>query len=276
MGTQKVKEAPAEGKPAAKPKEQVVKKWKGKEWFTVHAPGFLGGREIGEIPATDPKSVVGRNLDVALSTLLGNPSKYFMKYRFKIDQVEGNQATTTFHGFHLIKEQVFRVTRKRTSKVELVRDLTTTDGWKLHFKLFVVMNRSSNTELQRKVRNKAGDLLTDFVTKASLADVLKTSGDGLIQKNIKKFTSKIYPIRFCEIVKIEVVAPGETPKPASPRAPPQETRAPPARKPIVKTERKETKKEPAKKEAAKEAKKETKKEPAKKPAAKKEVEKKPG
>lgn len=44
----------------------------------------------------------------------------------------------------------------------------------------------------------------DFVTKAALKDVVTTACDGLIQKNIKKFGSKIYPIRFCEIVKIEL------------------------------------------------------------------------
>lgn len=204
MGAQRVKkEEPVEEKKAP-PKERVVKKWKGKEWFSVIAPPMFGSQELGEIPTTDPKSLINRTIEVSLAELLNNPTKYYMKLSFRIISLNGKKAQTRFNGLKLVKEQIFRIVRKRASKVEIIHDVETKDGWLLHLKLFAILNRSCNLEIQRKVRKQATGLIEEFVSKATIDDVVKTAADGLIQKNIKKFGSSIYPIRFCEIVKIDV------------------------------------------------------------------------
>jgi len=201
---EKPKESPKEKPVAGAAKERAVKKWKGKDWFTVIAPKMFDEKELGEIPATDPQHVMGRNIEASLAELSGNPSKYRVKLRFKVHSVDGNRALTRFNGLNLVKEQVFRVVRKRTSKVEIVHGFETKDKWLLHFKVFAVLNRSTDTEIQKKVRSKAVDFLKNFASKATVDDVVKTVCDGLVQKNIKKFGSSIYPIRFCEVIKIDV------------------------------------------------------------------------
>ncbi|MBL7160593.1 MAG: hypothetical protein ISS93_01940 [Candidatus Aenigmarchaeota archaeon] len=219
MGTQKVKEGkpekaaekPKEEKkePSSKVKERAVKKWKGKDWFTVKAPAMFNGKELGEIPATSSQSLPGRTLEVSLADLVNNPSKYHIIVKFRIYSVKDSEALTRFDGLNLVKSQIFRVVRKRTSKVEVVGDVETKDNWKLHYKIFAVLNKVSDQEIQRKVRKKVIGFVKDFASKSSVDDFVKTACDGLIQKNIKKFSSNIYPIRHCEIVKVEVKKPGK-------------------------------------------------------------------
>jgi small subunit ribosomal protein S3Ae len=162
-------------------------------------------RVLGEIPTTDPKSLVNRVLEVSLADVIGNPSKFYIKFRFKVDRVEGSKAFTTFDGYAVIKEQIFRMVRKRLQKVEVIRDVETKDGWKLHMKAIIMLNRNTDTNLQRKVRLKTMDILTDFTSKTSLDDLIKTISNNILQKNIKKQSSKIYPVRSCEVVRIGVL-----------------------------------------------------------------------
>lgn len=212
MGSQKPKkdaqEKPQEVQPAVQ-KEKTIKKWKGKDWFTFVSPALFGSKDIGDTPATDPKSLSERNIEVSLAELTGNPSKYTMKVKLHAQAIEGNKILTRFNGLYLIKEQIFRIVRKRASKIEIVCDVETKDQWLLHLKVFAILNKSSNAEIQKKIRLQTIGFLKDFSSKAPVKDVIKTACDGLIQKNIKKFGSKTYPIRFCEIIKMEVLKAGK-------------------------------------------------------------------
>ena len=201
---------PVSAEPKSQEKtEKAIKKWKGKDWFPVVAPKAFGGKELGDIPTTDPATLTGRVLEVSVSELEGNMDKYYMKLRFKITGLENGKAVTEFDGFGLVREQVFRITRKRTSKVEIVINVETKDKWLLHLKIFAILNRAVDFQIERKLRLRVMELLKEFISTANVEDVVKTACDGLIQKNIKKFGSKIYPIRFCEIVKIDVLKKGK-------------------------------------------------------------------
>lgn len=211
MGTQKVKaeKVDEKAKPEKKEKqektaERASRKWKGKDWFMVISPELFGSRELGMVPATDPQGLMGRNLEVALSDMTGNPSKYYVKLHFTIASLDGQKALTDFKKMNIVKEHAFRIVRKRTSRVEVVQDVTTKDGYLLHISLLAILNRASHLEIQRKVRKKVVTFMDDFASKSTLNDFVKTVCDDLVQKNIKKFGSKIYPVRFCDVVKIEV------------------------------------------------------------------------
>lgn len=205
MGSQRVKEEASEKKSEAPKNEKItVKKWKGKDWFSVISPEMFGKKVIGDIPTTDSQALIDRTLDVSLAEITGNPSKQTMKINFKIIKVEGNKALTEFNGLSLAKEQIFRIVRKGTSKIDVIGDVETTDGWIFHYKLFVILNRTSDQEIQRKVRAQAMEFIKDFASKSKSEDFIKTVCDGLMQKNVKKFGSKTYPIRFSDMVRIQV------------------------------------------------------------------------
>lgn len=192
---------------AARPeaKAEKIKRWKGKDWFSILAPKGFKELHLAEIPALEAKSVIGRNIEIGVSELMDNPSKYHMKLRFKVTDVDGSVAHTRFNGFFVVQEAIARMARKKASKLESVEDVSTADGWGLHIKVVSTLNRKSYTQIQKKIRAEIVSTLRETVSKSSLEDLITSIVNGILQKNIKKAGSKIYPIRFTEVAKIEVL-----------------------------------------------------------------------
>ncbi len=161
---------------------------------------------LTETPATDPKSLMGRNVEVNVSELMGNPSKYFMKLIFKIDRIDddGKRAYTRFNGYKVNKEHIYRVVRKRIQKVEHITDVKTKDGWELQISALAILNRNTESEIQRKVRKQIEEFLQSQAKKLGIDDFVKFVVNNVLQMKIRKMCSKTYPVRFSEITKIEV------------------------------------------------------------------------
>lgn len=213
MGQQRVKEYGEEKKEEKKEekekpkvsKERVVKKWKGKDWFAILAPKSFGENIIAETPATDPKTLMGRVVEVTITDLLGQRGKDYQKLRFKIDKIDDNKACTKFSGYVTVKEFISRVIRKRLQKIEIIGNVKTRDEWVLQISSIAVMNRNVERNIQRKVRLWVENLLSETAGRSGIDDFVKFIVAGSIQHKIKKQGSKIYPVRFFEVSKIEVM-----------------------------------------------------------------------
>lgn len=191
--------------PRPESEKGVVKKWKGKDWFVVLSPKIFGENYLAETPTTDPKSLIGRNIEVNVAELTNQANKYYMKLKFKINRVDGKTAYTQFDGYVILKEYLFRVIRKGTQKVQLIKELETKDKWKLQITATVVLNRNTNAEIQKKVRKFIEDYLSERAQASTIDDFITGVINSVYQRNIKKKESKTYPIRFSEIEKIEVL-----------------------------------------------------------------------
>ncbi|RLJ05193.1 MAG: hypothetical protein DRP13_00165 [Candidatus Aenigmatarchaeota archaeon] len=185
-------------------KATVTKKWKGKDWFNILAPKMFNQAFLSETPATDSASLIGRNIEINVGAFLKNPKKHHMKIKFKIIEVSGKNALTRFNGFVCAREYVFKIVRKRSQKVEIINDFETKDGWKLQITGLIILNRNTETTVQRKIRLKAEAMIKEFARNHTINDFVKKIIDEVLQKSIKKKCSKIYPVRFSEITKIEV------------------------------------------------------------------------
>ena len=170
---------------------------------------MFGGKRLGEVPSTDAKTLPGKTIEVSLPEVVPQSQKHFVMLKFKVSNIEGTDASTKFHGFNIAREQAFRITRKRTQKVELVSEMETKDDWKLQFTTVLVLNRKTNVTVGNRIRNEVDAFLKDFGSKTPLDEVVKSVTAGMAQKNLKKVCNKIYPVRFSEISKIEVLSPGK-------------------------------------------------------------------
>ncbi len=185
--------------------ERVVKKWKGKDWFVILTPKSFGENAIAETPATDPKALVGRSVEVSVADLLGQKGKDYQKLRFMIDKIDGKNAYTKFNGYSSVREFISRFVRKRLQKIEIIGNVKTKDEWVLQISSIAIMNRNVEKNIQRKVRVWVGNVLTETAGRSGVDDFMKFIIAGTVQHKIKKQGSKIYPVRFFEISKIEVV-----------------------------------------------------------------------
>lgn len=184
----------------------AARKWKGKDWFAILTPKMFNESFINETPTTDPKTLVGRNIEVSVSELLKQPQKYFMKVIFRIDKIDEKSRTayTRFNGLAVNREHIYRMVRKRIQKVETTYYVETKDKWKLQVTTVAILNRNTETEVQSKMRKHLEERVKEEAGNLDLDDFIKLVVNGILQVKIKKSGSKIYPVRFTEISKIEV------------------------------------------------------------------------
>ncbi len=156
-------------------------------------------------PATDAKSVKGRVFDVSVPEVMGDQSKYYMRINLKTEAPNEKELPTRFHSFFCINEYVMRIGRKGLGKVASFVDCTTKDGWKLQVSAVAVLNRRSNASIKTKVNEIIHQIVTEKSKEMNHSDFVKAVIAGVFQMKIKKAASKVYPVRFTEITKIETI-----------------------------------------------------------------------
>jgi small subunit ribosomal protein S3Ae len=181
-----------------------ARKWKGKDWFVIFSPRMFGENVIGETPTTNPKTLIGRNIEVSLSDLLGVKAKGFYRVVLKVDNIDNKVAHTRFEGYSTLKEHIMRVVRKRSQKIENILYVKTKNDWRLQVSSIAILNRNTETAVKKKVRDYVTKSLQEKASSSSIDDFLKAIISGNLQRFIKKSGSRVYPIRFFEIAKIEV------------------------------------------------------------------------
>jgi small subunit ribosomal protein S3Ae len=191
-------------------KAAADKKWKGKDWFDIGVPSWLGEGRIANTPATDSKSVAGRVIEVAVPDVTGDQSKYFMRIELKTGAPDAEGGVPTkFHSYYCLGEYVMRLGRKGQSKVDTFVNCDTKDGWKVQVSAAAVLNRKGNAEIRAKVQAMMKEMIKEKAAELSHGELVKAVIAGVVQMKIKKAASKIYPIRFCEVTKIETLKIGD-------------------------------------------------------------------
>ncbi|RLI74916.1 30S ribosomal protein S3ae [Archaeoglobales archaeon] len=191
---------------------RVKDKWTMKKWFTLIAPEYFGMAEIGETPADDESKVIGRTVEITLAELTNDYSNQnpYKKLIFKVYRVAGDNAYTKFHRFELTREYLNSLTRRRTSKIEDVIDITTTDGYTLRVKPVTFTVKRCKTSQKRGIRAIMREIVTNYGNSEKFVQFLQECVLGKIPSEIYKNAKKIYPLRRVEIRKIEVL---KEPKP---------------------------------------------------------------
>jgi small subunit ribosomal protein S3Ae len=165
---------------------------------------MFGEKIIGETPATNPKTIVGRNMLVGLPELTGQQGKDFYRIALQIERIENNTAYTRFNGYSTLKEHVMRVVRKRTQKIVTILDTETKDGWKLHINSVAILNRNTEASVKKKVRAHIQKNMTEHIGRTGIEDLIRSILSAHLQRTMKKSGTKIYPIRFFEVLRIRV------------------------------------------------------------------------
>ena len=188
---------------------QAVKKWKGKDWFDIVSPPEFGSKILYQTPSTDPASLIGRNVNVPVSEVTGDRSKYFLWLKLRIADVKGSNAQTIQNGIQCMNEYLSRIVRKRKDKIEITHIVRTKDGWKIRVKPLLIMTRNVSGSVRTNVINNANKFLDDNAKKMSFNDFIHEIIKGSFQMKMKKHLNKVYPVRFSEIGKVKVIEPSE-------------------------------------------------------------------
>lgn len=181
---------------------KVKEKFKGKEWYHIHAPKFLGEGVIGDTPAIDAGMLKGRVVESNLFELTNDASKFHVKLYFKVDSVNGSNAYTKFFGQECTRDFISRIVQKRTGVVETSDILELADG-KMRVKTIAISNRQTHSNIDTKIRKMISDMLS--AEKPTIEKFVQDVISGKTQNSIRNEITKIYPIRIFEIRKTEVL-----------------------------------------------------------------------
>lgn len=183
----------------------AVKRRKKKKWLTIVAPEYLNKVELGETLVSEPENALGRTVEVSVVDVTNDFSKYYMKIAFRINKVENDIAYTEFERLECLRDYIARMILRRVTRIDSIQDLTTKDGVKLRVKALVVVYRKVTRATQKDIRNKVSEMVRNFIENSTIDKVVENILNDSWKKEIIKEASKIYPIRYFEFRKVEVL-----------------------------------------------------------------------
>jgi len=192
-----------------------------KEWYDIKAPGVFQVRNCGKTLVTKSQgtkiatdSLKGRVLELNLADLDNNEDQSYKKIKLCIDEVQGRNCLTDFHGMTLTRDKLYSLIRKWTSLIEAHVDVKTTDGYQVRMFVLAFTKRwqdqvKTNCYAQssqiRKIRKKMTDIMIQEAGKVQLRDLVKKLIAESIGKEIEKQTQGIFPLKDVLVRKVKIL-----------------------------------------------------------------------
>jgi len=182
----------------------MASKLKGKEWYQIVAPKFFGDFVIGETMAMEPKQLKGRIIETSLTDITGDPNKYYLKFYFRVEDVKDKKAITKFSGHDCTRDYLARIVRRRATRID-TNDVVNLKDNKMRIKSVAISNRRVSKNVEIKVRKNVREIIIKNVSEMKTEEFIREIIDGKLQQKIRKAISKIYPLRYFEFRKTEVL-----------------------------------------------------------------------
>merc|ERR1740129_2702716 len=114
-----------------------------KEWYDIKAPSMFTTRNCGKTLCTKTQGtkiaseqLKGRVLEVNLADLNNDEAQSFKKIKLCIEEVQGRNCLTDFHGMSLTRDKLCSLIKKWQTLIEAYADVKTTDGYVV--RIFVI------------------------------------------------------------------------------------------------------------------------------------------
>jgi small subunit ribosomal protein S3Ae len=179
--------------------------WALKKWFSVHAPSYMGGMFIAEVPASEPRKLLMRTLEISLYDITKDLSHLPIKLKFQINRVEGLRAFTRFKGLELTRDYIRSLVRKGTSKVTAITEVRTKDGMVMRVTVIGITAHRIGTAQKSAMRKRMMETLIKKTAEMDIGQFLKEVIEGTLAADLFVVAKKIAPMRKVEIAKIKVL-----------------------------------------------------------------------
>jgi small subunit ribosomal protein S3Ae len=180
-----------------------------KEWYDIKAPSVFSTRNCGKTLVSRTagtkiatEELKGRVLEVNLADLNNDEDQSYKKVKLCIEEVQGRNCLTDFHGMCLTRDKLCSLIRKWGSLIEAHVDVKTTDGYLVRMIVIGFTKRradqvKSNCYAQsaqiRMIRRKMVEIMTNEGGKVQLCELVKKLIPEFIDKEIEQQTQSIFP-----------------------------------------------------------------------------------
>jgi len=193
-----------------------------KEWYDIKAPSMFNVRNCGKTLVSksagtkmSSDGLRGRVLEANLADLMTDSEDLgYKKIRLCIEEIQGRNCLTDFHGMELTRDKLNSLLRKWHSLIEAHVDVKTTDGYVVRmFCLAFTMRRQDQVKTNcyaqtgqiRRIRKKMVDIMINEASKVPLRDLVKKLIPEVISKEIEKQTMGIFPLKDALIRKVKIL-----------------------------------------------------------------------
>lgn len=192
-----------------------------KEWYKLIAPSIFAVKDCGKtlITKTQGQKVAsdglkGRVVEISLGDLNKNEAVSWRKIKLCVEDVQGYNCLTNFHGMDMTRDKLCSLIRKKQSIIEANVDCRTTDGYIV--RLFcIAFTRPQDNQIKatcyaksaqiRAIRAKMTAIMSELGTKGDLKSLVKELISAPIGENIARDASSVFPIKDCFIRKVKVL-----------------------------------------------------------------------
>ncbi|ODV83320.1 hypothetical protein CANARDRAFT_30093 [[Candida] arabinofermentans NRRL YB-2248] len=202
-------------------KKRVVDPFTRKEWYDIKAPSTFENRNVGKTlinKSTGLKNAAdglkGRVVEVCLADLQGSEDHSYKKIKLRVDEVQGKNLLTNFHGMDFTTDKLKSLVRKWQSLVEANVTVKTSDDYVLRVFCIAFTKRQANqikkttyaqSSQLREVRKKMIEIMTREVSNCTLAQLTGKLIPEAIGGEIEKATQSIYPLQNVHIRKVKLL-----------------------------------------------------------------------
>ena len=183
-----------------------VDAFRAKNWYQILAPAEFNRANIGETLADEPGKLIGRIIEATLGDITGDWTKQNTKMIFRIEEVGGNSAYTSFLGHELTKDYMRSLVKRRTTKIDANLVVTTKDGFKLRLKPLVFTVKRARTSQIESIRKIMVATVIARSKELTFNELVADTVNGKVSAEIYKATKNIYPLRRAEVAKSEVIS----------------------------------------------------------------------
>jgi len=201
-------------------KKKTVDPFTKKEWYDVKTPSQFSVRNAGKTLVSKSQGLKlstdglkGRVLECNLADLNNDDDQAYRKIKLEIQEVQGRNCLTDFHGMSLTRDKQMQLVRKWHS-LKAHCKVKTTDGYILRMFCIAFTKRRQEQVRQtcyagsnqvRKIRKKMVETMQKEGSKCMMRDLVKKLIPEALGKEIEKATRGIYPIQNCLIRKVKTV-----------------------------------------------------------------------
>ncbi len=184
-------------------------KWKNKRWFTIRAPRHPWNfKRIGETIGETDEHIMDRIYEMTQQEFSGDFTKMHVLLRFRVTEVVGQDALTTFVGHAHQSDHTRRQIRRYRGKVDDVVDVVTTDGYLVRLKPLMITERRCQTSVKQAMRAKSAEIIRACAAKSNYSKLQEAMLGGDLETDIRNAVKTIYPCRNVVIRKSQLLQTG--------------------------------------------------------------------
>jgi small subunit ribosomal protein S3Ae len=179
--------------------------WKTKKWFAVYAPKQFNEALVGEMPANDEASVIGRNIVLGLDALTHNPSHAYTNVVLKVVSVDGGTAAhTRLVSIQLLPSYIRSLVRRYKSIATSVLPVSSKDGTAMTMKMLVITKQRATHSRILGVRKEMNDYTVKYAKEYDLGELTTAITEGRFQAELAAKLKHILPISKVEVRMLEI------------------------------------------------------------------------